>query len=841
MSYRGEANLDFAGTRMACLSGDNGAGKSALLDAMTWALWGKTRATSDRDVITLGETSVEATLVFRLGDRDYRVYRRRTDKGRLTLEFDARPRDAELWQQITGDSVRETQERIDDTLRLDYGTFVNSAFLMQGRADSFTTKSKGERKKVLGDILNLGDYESLSSVARESERGVRSKLEALRGLKEQNERRLSERAGLERQAGEAGAELIQVDHEIGAVKTEVEELSAQRTFVEQVREAHTQALSHRDDLAGRLGDLDARYVAASSELEELDALLAQADDIVNGKAELERWGVVLQSSSRTLEQRRPHEEAANQATAAIRQAVSEIERQIDRRTHEVGALQTQATALRVRAEELKQRECEAAADATTLQGLPGHRDRLKALELERTTLETENRRLREDMHEIKQKLAAFATGEGQCPLCRRPLAEGEHEHVAEAWQADGKTLGDRFRGNKARLEQIEIEISAATATLSQLERLERAQAERAGLIQRLQADIANLPPIEEQIDAATIDLDLLVRTKDSDSFAAEHRQALAAAEAALAGLPYDPATHREARQQVDRLTPYVQRGQELEQAQGRALLLSERRTDLAEQRDRLRSDIERVNQELESQTQLLANSEDIERRHAALRDRLQDLELERGRVQHRVGALQAQLVELENLGMVQREIEQECEGLALDCDAYKELVRAFGRDGIQAMIIETVLPELEDHTNRLLRGMSTGHLQVRFKTQREAVSNDNIIETLDIIIRDEYGERDYALYSGGEAFRINFAIRVALSKLLVRRAGATIDMLIIDEGFGTQDSRGRDSLVEAIRSIEDDFAMILVITHIDEIRDLFPTRLEVVKTAEGSRVTVHQQ
>jgi exonuclease SbcC len=94
------------------------------------------------------------------------------------------------------------------------------------------------------------------------------------------------------------------------------------------------------------------------------------------------------------------------------------------------------------------------------------------------------------------------------------------------------------------------------------------------------------------------------------------------------------------------------------------------------------------------------------------------------------------------------------------------------------------------------------------------------------------------MFSGGEAFRINFAIRIALSKLLARRAGAPLPTLIIDEGFGTQDSYGIDKLKEAIHSIRDDFDKILVITHIEELKDAFPVRINVVKTAQGSTLEV---
>ena len=94
------------------------------------------------------------------------------------------------------------------------------------------------------------------------------------------------------------------------------------------------------------------------------------------------------------------------------------------------------------------------------------------------------------------------------------------------------------------------------------------------------------------------------------------------------------------------------------------------------------------------------------------------------------------------------------------------------------------------------------------------------------------------MFSGGEAFRIDFAIRIALSRLLARRAGAPLPTLIIDEGFGTQDSNGVEKLKEAINSIQDDFQKIIVITHIEELKDAFPTRIEVIKTAAGATLEV---
>ena len=72
----------------------------------------------------------------------------------------------------------------------------------------------------------------------------------------------------------------------------------------------------------------------------------------------------------------------------------------------------------------------------------------------------------------------------------------------------------------------------------------------------------------------------------------------------------------------------------------------------------------------------------------------------------------------------------------------------------------------------------------------------------------------------------------------MRRAGASISPLFIDEGFGTQDASGREKIVEVLNSIQDYFDKIIVITHLEELRDAFPARIDVIKTAQGSTISL---
>ncbi len=224
MSYA-DATLDLTSVPVACLSGLNGAGKSALLDAVTWSLWECARASSD-EVMRIGEKESWVYLTFLHENRTYRVRRGRmkgggksggksTSKGTLEFQILSSPeeiqpdaldvpeselvaasvgasrtagasntatfakKDGESWRSLTGGSMKDTQRHINELLRMDYDTFVNSAYLRQGRADEFTTRAPSDRKQILGEILGLSYFEKLKDQARDHARTLKIRREAM--------------------------------------------------------------------------------------------------------------------------------------------------------------------------------------------------------------------------------------------------------------------------------------------------------------------------------------------------------------------------------------------------------------------------------------------------------------------------------------------------------------------------------------------------------------------------------------------------------------------------------------------------------------------------------------
>ncbi len=310
----------------------------------------------------------------------------------------------------------------------------------------------------------------------------------------------------------------------------------------------------------------------------------------------------------------------------------------------------------------------------------------------------------------------------------------------------------------------------------------------------------------------------------------------------IVSMGYDNQRHNQIRIDVRQNQSWHLRHQQLLSAESRHPEMKARSQSLQEalkarlsEKEQLAATINGILAQLEQTTNPTAQIQDLESKLANRRRQLDD------KLGY-LGRLQQQSQYLENLQVQYKEQQQQLKKVRSQQRVYQELAQAFGKNGIQALMIENVLPQLEAETNQLLSRLSANQLHVQFVTQRAGKTskakkkNAKLIDTLDIVIADARGTRAYETYSGGEAFRINFAIRLALAKLLAQRAGAALQLLIVDEGFGTQDNEGCDRLIAAINAIAPDFACILTVTHMPHLKEAFAARIEVNKTQDGSQI-----
>lgn len=284
MCYRATENgdplrLDLDGLHVLCLSGENGAGKSTLLDAITWALWGEARRPDD-DLITQGETEMMVELVFALDGRKYRVIRQRqrgrssgrgTGAGKTWL--DLQQFDGTTWRPIGENTIRETQRKITELLRMSYTTFVNASFLLQGRADEFTSKTPAERKEVLAEILDLAEYAELERRARERVRLLEADLIRVRGQLETLQPIANQVPFWQQAVAEAEQRQHTLQQQRTALEAEFTQASEKLRHLEQ--EAHRQR-----EVQNRIAILTGEIQRYSNELRELNARIAQAEQTI---------------------------------------------------------------------------------------------------------------------------------------------------------------------------------------------------------------------------------------------------------------------------------------------------------------------------------------------------------------------------------------------------------------------------------------------------------------------------------------------------------------------------------------------------------------------------------
>lgn len=862
MCYREEQALDFSGIHMACLAGDNGHGKSALLDAMTWALWGRARARRDDELIALGETEMWVEFEFDLGGQRYRVWRQRSKKGRgqsdlhfyvwnptrgieasagLTAEppKGSSPDDLGDWQLLDEGGINERQGLIIRALRLDYETFINSAFLLQGKADSFTLKTAGERKQILADILGLSRYDLYEARAKEEiqarkERSIGIGAE-LRAIDQELGRRPEYEAQLahaRRAVAEAATTLRAAEQTQAELRLQVAGLRAQARALADLRLRLARA--ERD-----LADLRDQLDAAQARVQAIEAVLAQRAEIEAGWAALTdarrrdaAWNERLLAHTRLQERlgqaQRAVDAARNELQAEHRRLAdrhADLGRKVAAGQEQAGILAEAQAILAHMAEQQARRDAIAAE--------------LREIGERAAGLKVEGDRVKAEGQAVRDKMEMMAATEAAaCPLCQQPLDPEHRAQMLTDLAAEREVLAARFKAIGVELKALAERKAALDAEDATLARDLRPRDARQRQAAQAEAAVAEgLTAAEEQARLAGQIAELEARLAQGD-YAPAERAALAALEAEIAAVGYDAAGHAAVRAEVERWLPFDARYQRqllpalegAEEARSRvealAGQLARREAELAEDQAQRR--------DLEAAVADLSRLEaDLARADAAVE---QAAGAER-RARQQEGAAMQQLDALEALAARREKLRAELEALNAEISLYTELRDAFGKKGLQAMIIESAIPEVEAEANRLLGRMSDNRMSLRLETQREKVTG-GVAETLDIIIADELGPRPYEMYSGGEAFRANLALRIAISKLLARRAGAQLQTLIIDEGFGSQDAQGRSLVVEAINSIQDDFARVIVITHIEELKDLFPARIDVVKTANGSRVSI---
>jgi len=834
------AEVDFTGLDLACISGSNGAGKSSLLDAITYALYGEARK-RDESLINNASKRAEVVFDFEYEGQTYRVIRALA-RGKGS-QVDFLVKNAENgWKVLTERTVTETNATIARTLRLDYETFVNASFFLQGKADSFSTQKPSDRKRILSSILGLDQWE-------------RYRERALELLREKNNDLVLVIAKLEEIQAELNLEterkatLEALEHELQIARSKVEAqqatLNTQQAIQQKLNEQrNTVALLQRQFEKNR-----------QTNAETIEALSNKVDRLSTFKAEIEHASEIeaayqayqglrdtLAGFDRLAEKVKPIENTRQALLTRLEVRRGEMKRELELLTNEQLAYSQLANEIKNLADQVKTLEQQTSALEKEIARKDAINEEIELLQSQAGSLKEENAGLKTQMEDLKSRLISVSAVEGgECPLCGQPLSEHNRARLTEELGAEGKRMGDLYRANQKQVEDNQLEQRAFTQERDELSLKERELLILQRDHDRIDQKLAQFAQQESDWKSSKAPrLIELTSELEADTFLPEVRAETSQLETQLVGLGYDPQQHSRLRAQEATDRQAQDNWHNLQLARGQIETLSGIVKEQQKQLKTQEKELERSQKEFDDAAAKLAADEAGLPDLKVIENELASLQETEAFINQRVGGARQQVRAIETQRERQATLRKDQESLRVETGHLKSLDKAFGKDGVPAMLIEQALPELQEQTNTILQRLSNYTMSVTFSTQRayKDAKREDKKETLDILISDGASTRDYETYSGGEAFRVNFAIRLALSRVLSHRAGARLQTLVIDEGFGNQDAEGRQRLIETINLMRNDFAKILIITHIEELKDVFPSRIEVTKGFNGSKVAV---
>ena len=842
MCYRGNVpTLSLESIHVACLSGNNGHGKTALLDSITWALWGKSRARTQEELIHQGQRNMRVELEFMAQDQRYKVTRiygktNRSSTGKTELNLSVLL--GTDYTSIMGNTIRDTESQIIDIVKMDYETFISTSYLMQGDSSHFTKSKPTERKKILADVLELTYYDRLETLAKTKSRNLKTKINSNKAIIEIRSQDVAIKESIINDLTEASLSIEKLTPQLEKKSQQLSKLHKQeieltslitesRNITSSVQLAKAEVMSLHDQKASQ-----------EEEIKHLQELLSQSEQIVNKQnllKELRTESVDLSKSllkTRDLESRKIElqhlidlENQNLETRASSIQGV--IDNQLKPSIKEIPDLLDQIEKSKVHSKYLAEKSQLFAQKLSESEKISDH---IRKLELE-------NKSLHAQMDKTRKSFDQLDGSQAICPLCTTPLSPMDRDHVRNEYRRQGQESSHKFKQNIEMIQKLNEDKTALNVSLKESkEQLDQNILSNERKIAILNTRLNECEKSSSELCKLNNDLESLQQTLRNNSHSTESQKEIKQLSKKLNEIDYNPKRHNEVEKEIENLTPFSELAGSLYTAEENLRHLKTSLSGHICAINKINNNIEKWQLELNAITEKVKLYSNTQNDITACKheiDRFQEV------LSSNQFIRQKATLDLKNIATLENEIDlmaSDVKTASEEANIYDELSAAFGKNGIQALMIERAVPQIQETANQLLTQLTDNRLSVKLELHEGRIDRLTGVrsEELYINISDEIGTRSYETFSGGEAFRIDFAIRIALSKLLSARSGAPLPILFIDEGFGSQDSFGQERLIEAIQSIQGEFEKIIVITHIDQMKEQFEDTIEVVKTDQGS-------
>lgn len=493
--------VDFSQLDLFSITGPMASGKSALIDAMVWCLYGRTAryGADSKGVISTGEQTCEVALDFTLGTRWFRAVRR---TGKIT-DSGLSEREGEEWIQDISGSARLTN-RIEDLLGLDFDSFTKTVILPQGRYAEFLTSEPKKRRELLAKVLELGVYARVADRAKLVAGQAKTRAETLRET-------LTQYAGLSQE------HIALQKDELSKLDQRIEQVSQQEKLLQSV----AQQVDHVASLRSRMAELQEEVQNRNQEKElaqkKTDEATVQVASLTDELAKIgqERESLGYDTARHEVVKRavahlkewvvaRKEAEQKNAEQTRVQEEVEALAQKIESHTRQVEQTRSQHQDYTARFEQLVAE----AGDVTTLTEKFSAAKRWKELQQEQQQLTARIEALRQGHTATQHRLDDLKQQETSCEQTVRELKdklEGakEDERQKRQLMAEAERLGRELQEAAEAEERVRAEIETARAELTRAEHVaHQAQQEFAQAEEQEQAARTTLEDNQRQHEAA---------------------------------------------------------------------------------------------------------------------------------------------------------------------------------------------------------------------------------------------------------------------------------------------------------------------------------------------------
>jgi exonuclease SbcC len=747
--------------------GPNGAGKSTILEAIAWALYGNSAARGTRESIRYTRaqprSSVRVELEFELAGHRYRVVRGLTS---AEVFLDGAP-------EAIANSITGANELLQRRLGMTRAEFFNTYFTGQKELSVMAAMGAAERGQFLSRVLGYERLRAAQELVRTRRREIAAEIAGLR-------------TGMPDPAAVA-ALIAETGQRLRAARAKADETASTRAAREEELAAITPRWQHAQAERDRVQEIlaqrrvaEAQETALGRDLERIERELASLGE---ARVELERLADALVPISSIAEEFRRQEELAREEGRrstlddARRALADELALLGERRARVDGAPAQEEEA--VVSLERQRRELEESMGQLEARRTEWVRDRQEA-ETKRDALRRQYAELREQRDRIVD-----LGEEGTCPTCARPLREN-FRSVLEQFDEQIETIAVDGKFYSTRLEQLE----QMPDDVRQLDERRRTVQQEVGALERrlakVQLAVQELAQLQRDIVQKTLRLQTIERE--------------------LAAIPagYDALRHAELRRETERLAPLNDRATRLS-AQ------IDREPSLSAERDGVRGQLDALHTTL---VELRAGSDDVafsETEFVTLRARYEE-----AAAAARASAVAAAAAQADADGALAAQGAAARQGAELE--RTQAALDALQRDRRLHDELDRAYNDLRTDLNFQLRPelselASAFHAELTDQRYSELELDDQY----NVLVHEDGVPKP--VISGGEEDMANLVLRLAISQMIAERAGQAFSLLILDEVFGSLDEARRHNVVELLRRLEDRFEQVILITHIESVRE----------------------